>query len=259
MIGMREIKSELKQYEQRIALDRARKRQGMRAGDELKLNTVIVGPPGTGKTSLARVLAEIYYQYGLISKKIPVEVGASDLVAGYVGQSAIKAADVLKSAVGGVLFIDEAYRLAESDFGKEAAQELLGWLTKSPPQVVVIVAGYENKMREFFGINPGLASRFQEYFKLPEYSDEELLQIVKTKLASTDYRLGPNAEKGILKAIEREKRAAAEKRDDFPNARATEQIIRRALNKQGSRLSGGGGWANASKEVLATLLYEDFL
>ncbi len=162
-------------------MERLRREHGLPTAD-LSLHMVFSGNPGTGKTTVARLMARIYHSLGILSKGQLVETDRSGLVAGYVGQTAIKTRKVIDSALGGVLFIDEAYSLAaggENDFGQEAIETVLKAMEDHRDDLVVIVAGYDGLMERFIHSNPGLESRFNRFLHFADYTEEELLAIFR--------------------------------------------------------------------------------
>ena len=165
---------------------------------DVSLHMVFSGNPGTGKTMIARFMARVYHSLGILSKGQLVEVDRSGLVAGYIGQTAIKTAKVLESAMGGVLFIDEAYTLtskSENDFGFEAVDTILKAMEDNRDDLVVIVAGYTELMEEFVDSNPGLRSRFNKYLDFADYTAEEMCAIFALQCKKSQYTLDPDAEK----------------------------------------------------------------
>jgi Holliday junction resolvasome RuvABC ATP-dependent DNA helicase subunit len=163
-----------------------REAKGLRSPD-ITRHLVFVGNPGTGKTTVARLVAAIYHSAGVLSSGQLVECDRSELVAGYVGQTALKTAEVVTKAIGGVLFIDEAYTLAEDDFGAEAVATLVKEMEDHRDDLVVIVAGYPRPMRTFLETNPGLESRFRLTLQFADYADDELVQIFSSMATKTDF------------------------------------------------------------------------
>ena len=163
--------------------------------------------PGTGKTTVARLLAGIYHSLGILSGGHLVEVDRSGLVSGYIGQTATKVTEVVESALGGILFIDEAYTLTsnkgQGDFGQEAVDTLLKAMEDNRDNLVVIVAGYSDLMEEFLNSNPGLRSRFNKFMKFEDYTPEQLLDIVKGMAAKQDYVLSEEAKAATLNHFEK--------------------------------------------------------
>ncbi len=182
LIGLETVKSEVRKRINQIRVDKRRKKVGYRTSS-ISLHLVFTGNPGTGKTTVARKLAAIYKELGVISKGQLIEVDRSKLVGGYVGSTAIKTQEVIDKALGGILFIDEAYTLTygkgESDFGQEAIDTLLKAMEDNRDDFVVIVAGYNDEMNEFIKSNPGLESRFNKYIEFEDYTANELVEIFK--------------------------------------------------------------------------------
>jgi len=177
LIGLNGIKKEVNNLINMVSVHKMRKEHGLKSVD-MSLHMVFSGNPGTGKTTIARMMARIYRSLGVLSKGQLVEVDRSGLVAGYVGQTAQKTSKVIESALGGVLFIDEAYSLtskSENDFGSEAIDTLLKAMEDNREDLVVIVAGYDGLMDEFIHSNPGLESRFNRYLHFDDYTIDEML------------------------------------------------------------------------------------
>ena len=193
------------------------------------------GNPGTGKTTVALRTAEILRRLGYLEKGHVVSVTREDLVGQYVGHTAPKTKDVLKRAYGGVLFIDEAYYLHrpenERDYGQEAIEILLQVMENDRDRLVVILAGYKDRMDEFFGSNPGMASRVVHHIDFPDYTPEELMEIAQRMIERQDYRLSPAAEKAFREYLERRMQ-----RPRFAHGRSTRNAIDRARLRHASRL-----------------------
>jgi SpoVK/Ycf46/Vps4 family AAA+-type ATPase len=201
---------------------------------------VFVGPPGTGKTTIARLLGAIFHALGLLSKGHLTEVDRAELVAGYVGQTAIKTDKVVQEALGGVLFIDEAYSLApdnsDQDFGREAIETLLKLMEDHRGDLVVIVAGYRDRMETFLESNPGLRSRFTRFIDFPDYTPDELALIFTRLTEEEGYTLGDGALDAVRAILNREHEM---RRDNFGNARLVRNLFERSLTSQANRLVGG--------------------
>ena len=215
---------------------------------------VFMGNPGTGKTTVARLLGGLYASIGVLSKGQLVEVDRSGLVAGYVGQTALKTQEVIKSALGGVLFIDEAYSLSsggENDFGREAIETLLKAMEDHRDDLIIIVAGYTGPMTNFLNSNPGLESRFNKYFYFPDYNGEQLVSIFKIQCKKNQYVLTEEAEKA---AVEMFTQLYEERSENFGNGRDVRNCFEDMVVRQANRVAAMDA---PTKEDLMAVLPED--
>jgi AAA+ superfamily predicted ATPase/predicted transcriptional regulator len=235
LVGLASVKEEIKTLSNFIKIQQKRKEQGLKSSS-VSYHCVFTGNPGTGKTTVARIVAQIYKDLGILSKGHLVETDRAGLVAEYVGQTAVKTNKIIDSALDGVLFIDEAYSLIGTgqDYGKEAIATLLKRMEDDRDRLVVILAGYSKEMQDFINTNPGLQSRFNRYIEFPDYSAEELLQIFEKNVARFDYKL----EKDACMAMAKYFQNAVENKDaNFGNARFVRNIFEKTLEKQANRLS----------------------
>jgi Cdc6-like AAA superfamily ATPase len=235
LVGMAEVKEQVRTIANLLQVAAARRDRGLKVA-ELSHHMVFLGSPGTGKTTVARLLAKVFAELGLLERGHLVETDRGALVGEYVGHTAAKTGRVIDEAIGGVLFIDEAYALAGqgNDFGREAIDTLLKRMEDERGKFVVIVAGYEGEMRRFLRANPGLESRFSETIRFPDYSPEDLLTIFETFAAANGYRLAPAARERAAAVL----RAAWERRDErFGNARAARNLFEHALARHANRIA----------------------
>ena len=235
LVGLSSVKEEIKTLSNFIKIQQKRKEQGLKSSS-VSYHCVFTGNPGTGKTTVARIVAQIYKDLGILSKGHLVETDRAGLVAEYVGQTAVKTNKIIDSALDGVLFIDEAYSLIGTgqDYGKEAIATLLKRMEDDRDRLVVILAGYSKEMQDFINTNPGLQSRFNRYIEFPDYSAEELLQIFEKNIAKFDYKLEKEARVAMAEYFQN----AVENKDaNFGNARFVRNIFEKTLEKQANRLS----------------------
>jgi len=241
LIGLTEIKDRVKQLAQFLQYQKIRSEKGWMMRDPQPLHVVLMGNPGTGKTTLARLLAKLYHELGLLERDEVIEVDRSHLVGAYIGQTEQRTMEAVQRAVGGVLFIDEAYSLNQgdgqgSDYGQVAIDTLVAAMTSGEyaGKFVVILAGYPEEMRNFLAANTGLRSRFPEsgYYLLPDYSNEELLTIAKKVAERNDYTLLPATLQAIGQRIEQERVD-----ETFGNARAVTNIVLDAIFTKGNRVN----------------------
>ena len=257
LIGLKPVKARIREIAALLLIDRLRKTLGMEAGNP-GLHMSFTGSPGTGKTTVALKMADILYKLGYIRKGHLVEVTRDDLVGQYIGHTAPKTKEVLKKAMGGVLFIDEAYYLYkpdnERDYGSEAIEILLQVMENQRDDLVVILAGYKDRMDIFYESNPGLASRIANHVHFPDYSPVELLAISKMMLEEQQYRLTSEAENVLLQYIELRMEQPL-----FANARSIKNALDRARMRQANRIFETSAEQVLTKTDLVTLLPDDFL
>ncbi len=253
-VGLTAVKREVRNLIDVVKIHQLREKNGLPV-TELSLHMVFSGNPGTGKTTIARLMARIFHTLGILSKGQLVEVDRSGLVAGYVGQTALKTRKVVEKALGGVLFIDEAYALNSSsgnDFGQEAIDTILKAMEDHRDDLVVIAAGYDDLMDRFIHSNPGLESRFNRFLHFEDYSPEELLEIFKLRCAKGCYQLEEDAE-GLVRDFLRQENSDPE---SFGNARGVRNVFERVLVSQAGRLAG---LEDVTREDLQKLTAADVL
>lgn len=254
LIGLDGIKKEVNNLINMVTVHKMREQHGLKSVD-MSLHMVFSGNPGTGKTTIARMMARIYRSLGVLSKGQLVEVDRSGLVAGYVGQTAAKTAKVVESAIGGVLFIDEAYSLitkSENDFGSEAINTLLKLMEDNRDDLVVIVAGYDGLMDDFIHSNPGLESRFNRYLHFEDYTVNEMLAILDLQLKKGQYTLDDAAKDAVRDYIE----ASNTSSTAFGNARGIRNIFEKLMVEQANRISS---MATITKDDLLKITVEDVI
>ena len=253
LIGLTSVKSEINSLTNYIKVQKMREEKGMKVSP-VSLHCVFTGNPGTGKTTVARIVSEIYKELGLLKKGHLVETDRSGLVAEYVGQTAVKTNKIIDSALDGILFIDEAYSLVDggnSDYGKEAIATLLKRMEDDRDRLVVILAGYTDDMKRFIDSNPGLQSRFNRYIEFPDYSTEELFQIFESSTKKYEYSLTEEAA-SVLKAILNN--AVEHKDKNFGNGRFVRNLFEKVIENQANRISSV---SDITAESLATIEVED--
>ena len=253
LIGLSSVKTEVERLTNFIKIKKLREKQGLPVS-EISYHCVFTGNPGTGKTTVARIIANIYSELGVIKKGHLVETDRSGLVAEYVGQTAVKTNKIIDSALDGVLFIDEAYSLVNggnNDYGSEAISTLLKRMEDDRKRLVVILAGYGNEMLTFINSNPGLQSRFNRYIDFPDYNADELFEIFKCNLKKHKYTLSVEAEAFISAYLSN---AVANKDKNFGNARFVRNLFEKTLENQAMRLASIG---HLTSEMLCEISIED--
>lgn len=254
IVGMDSIKEFIRSLQSLIKLNEARKKLGLTVDNSQSLHMVFMGNPGTGKTSMARIIAKMLFSMGILETDNLVETDRAGLVAGYVGQTAIKTKQVIQSALGGVLFVDEAYTLASkessgNDFGQEAIDTLVKDMDDNRERLVVILAGYKNNMIGFLQSNPGLTSRFPNIVEFEDYKSEELVGIAKGILSAKGFVLGNGCEEELRILFE-----MARNNSDFGNGRYARNVCEQAIRNLSVRVSN---YSNLTKELLSTIELSD--
>jgi probable Rubsico expression protein CbbX len=253
LVGLTPVKTRLREIAAFLAVEKARSGLGMASGAP-SLHMSFTGNPGTGKTTVAQRIAEILHRLGFVRKGHLISVTRDDLVGQYIGHTAPKTKEVLKRAMGGVLFIDEAYYLYrpenERDYGQEAIEILLQVMENQRDDLVVILAGYKDRMETFFRSNPGFSSRIAHHIDFPDYSADELGQIAEGMLERMQYHFDATAKQAFDEYIKRRQSLP-----HFANARSVRNALDRARLRQASRLCGIAG--NVDAEALSTISGED--
>ena len=254
LIGLSTIKHDVRELTDFVRIQKLRKDSGLKSVP-VSLHLVFTGNPGTGKTTVARILAKLYKQIGVLSKGQLVEVDRSGLVAGYVGQTALKTQEQIQKALGGVLFIDEAYALAQKDdaFGQEAIDTILKAMEDHRDDLVVIVAGYTKPMEKFINSNPGLKSRFNKYIEFPDYTVDELEAIFRMNCGKYDYQLDEDTEKHVREMIVMRKLTKSE---NFANAREVRNLFEEIITNQARRVAA---MEHPSNDDMMRITMEDLL
>ena len=252
LVGLRTVKHDVKELVALAKVRKLREERGMKPVP-VSLHLVFSGNPGTGKTTVARILAKLYKEIGILEKGQLIETDRSGLVAGYVGQTAIKTRERIDEAMGGVLFIDEAYALNKEgeNYGQEAIDTILKAMEDHRDKFVVIVAGYTELMKEFIDSNPGLKSRFNKFFEFQDYTVDELQAIFKLQCDKYQYKLTEEAEAAVRdEIIMRE----AAKGENFANAREVRNLFEKIITNQAARVAE---LEDVDEETLTTITVYD--
>ncbi|WP_419893795.1 stage V sporulation protein K [Oceanobacillus kimchii] len=254
-VGLKDLKTSIKEIYASILINEKRKESGLKDSKQV-LHMLFKGNPGTGKTTVARKLAKIYHEMNILSKGHFIEAERADLVGEYIGQTAQKTRAIIQRAMGGVLFIDEAYSLSrggEKDFGKEAIDTLVKHMEDQHQDLVLILAGYPYEMERFLTFNPGLESRFPFILEFDDYGVEELMEIAKRMVDEREYKFSREAEWKLRNHLARKVRACSA---NFSNARYVRNVIERAIRLHAVRLLSED---NYSSNDLMLLTGEDML
>jgi probable Rubsico expression protein CbbX len=248
LVGLAPVKARIREIAALLLIDKLRRSLGITSANP-GLHMSFTGSPGTGKTTVGMKMSDILYQLGYIKKGHLLTVTRDDLVGQYIGHTAPKTKEVLKKAMGGVLFIDEAYYLYkpdnERDYGSEAIEILLQVMENQRDDLVVILAGYKQPMDKFYESNPGLSSRIANHIDFPDYTVAELLQIAKLMLEEQQYQLTPDAEVALTEYIKKRKEKPL-----FANARSVKNALDRARMRQANRIFDSRGQVLTKKELV---------
>ncbi len=256
LVGLQGVKNEIQSLINLIRIRKLREQMQMPFMD-MSYHMVFTGAPGTGKTTVARIVAKIYQELGILSKETVIETDRSGLVAGYVGQTALKVHELVEQAVGGVLFIDEAYALVNpdvpNDFGMEAVDTLVKLMEDHRDDLVIIVAGYTEEMKSFLKCNTGLVSRFNKFINFPDYSDQELLEILDVMASDAGLMIEQDARDAVGACLEK---MGAGQKEEFGNARGIRNMFEKIVINQANRLIQQ---PHPTREMLMTILKEDII
>lgn len=254
LVGLGSVKNHIKEIDALIEIQKRRAREKL-YNESQALHMVFKGNPGTGKTTVARIIGKLFKESGILPKGHLQEVERADLVGEYIGHTAQKTREQIKKSLGGILFIDEAYALArggEKDFGKEAIDTLVRSMEDQRNNLIIILAGYRHEMERFMQTNPGLRSRFPIHITFPDYSTEELIAIADLMLEQKEYRLSHGARMELINAIE-----MCKLNQHHGNARMVRNLIERAIRVQALRLVQLNG--KTTREDLMTITRDDML
>jgi len=248
LVGLAPVKSRIREIAALLLIDKLRRNLGITSANP-GLHMSFTGSPGTGKTTVGLKMSDILYKLGYIKKGHLLTVTRDDLVGQYIGHTAPKTKEVLKKAMGGVLFIDEAYYLYkpdnDRDYGSEAIEILLQVMENQRDELVVILAGYKEPMDKFYESNPGLSSRIANHIDFPDYTTSELVQIAKLMLQDQQYRLTSDAEMALVRYIEKRKEKPL-----FANARSVKNALDRARMRQANRIFDSRGQVLTKKDLV---------
>ena len=252
LVGLKTVKHDVEELIGLAKVRKMREEKGMKAVP-MSLHLVFSGNPDTGKTTVARILGKLYKEIGILSTGQMIETDRSGLVAGYVGQTAIKTQKKIQEAMGGILFIDEAYTLNQKDenFGQEAIDTILKAMEDHRDEFVVIVAGYTQLMKDFVESNPGLKSRFNKFFEFPDYTVEELQQIFELQCKKYQYELTEEADNAVREEIIRIEESKGE---NFANAREVRNLFEKIIANQATRVSA---LEDVDEKALSTITIDD--
>nr|MDE6852049.1 AAA family ATPase [Lachnospiraceae bacterium] len=256
LVGLQGVKNEIQSLINLIRIRKLREQMKMPLMD-MSYHMVFTGAPGTGKTTVARIVARIYRELGILSKETVIETDRSGLVAGYVGQTALKVHDLVEQAVGGVLFIDEAYALVNpdvpNDFGMEAVDTLVKLMEDHRDDLIIIVAGYTEEMKSFLKCNTGLVSRFNKFIDFPDYSDQELLEILDVMAANVGLVIEQDAKEAVGFHLSQ---MGSEQKEEFGNARGIRNLFEKIVINQANRLITQ---PHPTREMLVSILKDDII
>lgn len=253
LTGLESVKKEVESLANFVRIQKQREAQGLKV-PSITYHCVFTGSPGTGKTTVARLLARIYKDLGVVKKGHLVETDKSGLIAEYVGQTAVKTNAIVDSALNGILFIDEAYAITEEGkggYGDEAIATLLKRMEDDRDRLVVIVAGYDKEMERFIDSNPGLKSRFTRYIKFPDYKPEELHEIFMQRVEKYNYDITPEAKEYLMQSLTN---TVAHKTRTFGNGRYSRNLFEMTITCQANRISK---ISNPTKEQLSLITIDD--